>query len=152
MRIAIAVDHAGFPLKDEVICVVRDAGHEVVDLGTYSTDPVDYPDYAEKVGRAILDGQADRGILVCGSGIGACIAANKMKGIYAGLCHEVYTAHQGVEHDNMNVMCLGARIIGPALVPELVTAFLNAEFSTAERHRRRVGKVRKIEGNDLKAE
>ncbi len=145
MRVAVAVDHAGFPLKDEVICVVQDAGHEVIDLGTYSTEPVDYPDYAEKVGRAILDGQADRGILVCGSGIGACIAANKMKGIYAGLCHEVYTAHQGVEHDNMNVMCLGARIIGPALVPELVDAFLKAEFSTAERHRRRVGKVQKLE-------
>ena len=145
MRVAIAVDHAGFPLKDEVICVVQDAGHEVVDLGTYSTDPVDYPDYAEKVGRAILEGQAERGILICGSGIGACIAANKIKGVYAGLCHEVYTAHQGVEHDNMNVMCLGARIIGPALVPELVLAFLKAEFSTAERHRRRVGKVRDIE-------
>ena len=145
MRVAVAVDHAGFPLKDEVICVVQDAGHEVIDLGTYSTEPVDYPDYAEKVGRAILDGQADRGILVCGSGIGACIAANKMKGIYAGLCHEVYTAHQGVEHDNMNVMCLGARIIGPALVPELVDAFLKAEFSTAERHRRRVEKVQKLE-------
>lgn len=145
MRVAIAVDHAGFPLKDEVICVVQDAGHEVVDLGTYSTEPVDYPDYAEKVGRAILSGQAERGILICGSGIGACIAANKMRGIYAGLCHEVYTAHQGVEHDNMNVMCLGARIIGPALVPELVEAFLKAEFSTAERHRRRVGKVRDLE-------
>jgi len=145
MRVAIAVDHAGFPLKDEVICVVQDAGHEVVDLGTFSTEPVDYPDYAEKVGRAILSGQAERGILICGSGIGACIAANKMRGIYAGLCHEVYTAHQGVEHDNMNVMCLGARIIGPALVPELVQAFLKAEFSTAERHRRRVGKVRSLE-------
>ena len=145
MRVAIAVDHAGFPLKDEVICVVQDAGHEVVDLGTYSTDPVDYPDYAEKVGRAILEGQADRGILICGSGIGACIAANKIKGVYAGLCHEVYTAHQGVEHDNMNVMCLGARIIGPALVPELVQAFLRAEFSTAERHRRRVRKVKDLE-------
>jgi ribose 5-phosphate isomerase B len=145
MRVAIAVDHAGFPLKDEVICVVQDAGHEVVDLGTYSTEPVDYPDYAEKVGRAILSGRAERGILICGSGIGACIAANKMKGIYAGLCHEVYTAHQGVEHDNMNVMCLGARIIGPALVPELVEAFLKAEFSTAERHRRRVEKVRNLE-------
>ncbi len=145
MRVAIAVDHAGFPLKDEVICVVQDAGHEVVDLGTFNTEPVDYPDYAEKVGQAILSGQAERGILICGSGIGACIAANKMRGIYAGLCHEVYTAHQGVEHDNMNVMCLGARIIGPALVPELVEAFLKAEFSTAERHRRRVGKVRALE-------
>ena len=145
MRIAIAVDHAGFPLKDEAICAVQDAGHEVLDLGTFSTEPVDYPDYAEILGRAILDGQADRGVLICGSGVGACIAANKIKGIYAGLCHDVYSAHQGVEHDDMNVMCLGARIIGPALVPELVTAFLKSEFSTAERHRRRVSKVHNLE-------
>jgi ribose 5-phosphate isomerase B len=145
MLIAVAVDHAGFPLKDDVIRVIQDAGHEAVDLGTFSTEPVDYPDYAEKVGLAILSGQAERGILICGSGIGACIAANKIQGIYAGLCHEVYTAHQGVEHDNMNVMCLGARIIGPALVPELVEAFLGAVFSTAERHRRRVAKIRSLE-------
>ena len=152
MRVAIAVDHAGFPLKDEVICVVRDAGHEVEDLGTFSTEPVDYPDYAEKVGRAILQGKAERGILVCGSGVGACVAANKIKGIYAGLCHDVYSAHQGVEHDDMNVLCLGARIIGPALVPELVLAFLKAEFSTVERHRRRVGKVRDLEQRGINKE
>lgn len=145
MRVAVAFDHAGFPLKETVIRAVREAGHEVIDLGTNSTAPVDYPDYAEKLGRAILDGVAERGVLVCGSGIGACIAANKIQGIYAGLCHDVYSAHQGVEHDDMNVLCLGARIIGPALVPELVNAFLGAQFSTEERHQRRVAKVRNLE-------
>lgn len=145
MRVAVACDHAGFPLKDEVIKAVREAGHEPVDLGTHSTESVDYPDYAEKLGRAIQEGQAERGVLVCGSGVGACIAANKINGIYAGLCHDVYSAHQGVEHDDMNVLCLGARIIGPALAPELVKAFLSAEFSDEERHRRRVGKVRGLE-------
>lgn len=145
MRVAVAFDHAGFPLKETVIRAVREAGHEVIDLGTNSTAPVDYPDYAEKLGRAILDGVAERGVLVCGSGIGACIAANKIQGIYAGLCHDVYSAHQGVEHDDMNVLCLGARIIGPALVPELVDAFLGAQFSTEERHQRRVAKVRNLE-------
>jgi ribose 5-phosphate isomerase B len=145
MRIAIAFDHAGFPLKEVVKQAVHDAGHETVDLGTDSITPVDYPDFAEKLGRAILDGQAERGVLVCGSGVGACIAANKLDGIYAGLCHDVYSAHQGVEHDDMNVLCLGARIIGPALVPELVQAFLGAEFSTEERHRRRVGKIHNLE-------
>lgn len=145
MRVAVASDHAGFPLKDLVLQVVRDAGHEPVDLGTTSTDPVDYPDYAEKLGRAIVDGRAERGVLVCGSGVGACIAANKIDGVYAGLCHDVYSARQGVEHDDMNVLCLGARIIGPALVPDLVQAFLGAVFSTDERHRRRVGKIRSLE-------
>ena len=120
-------------------------GHVVSDFGVNSADSVDYPDYAEKLGRAILDGQADRGILICGSGVGACIVANKIKGIYAGLCHDVYSSHQGVEHDDMNVLCMGARIIGPALVPELVDAFLKAEFSTAERHRRRVSKIHNLE-------
>lgn len=145
MRVAVAADHAGFPLKDVVIQTVRQAGHEPIDLGTDSTDPVDYPDFAEKVGRAVVDGKADRGILVCGSGVGACIAANKIDGVYACICHDVYSAGQGVEHDDMNVLCLGARIIGPAVVPGLVQAFLNAEFSTEERHRRRVGKIRSLE-------
>ncbi len=145
MRVAVASDHAGFPLKDLVLQIVREAGHEPIDLGTTSTDPVDYPDYAEKLGRAIVEGRAERGVLVCGSGVGACIAANKMDGIYAGLCHDVYSAYQGVEHDNMNVLCLGARIIGPAVVPGLVQAFLSATFSTEERHRRRVGKIRSLE-------
>lgn len=145
MRIAVAADHAGFPLKDLVIQVVRQAGHEVIDLGTNNTDPVDYPDYAEKLGRALIKGSAERGVLICGSGVGASIAANKIDGVYAGLCHDTYSAHQGVEHDDMNVLCLGARIIGPALVPELVRAFLSAEFSTEERHQRRVGKIRLLE-------
>jgi ribose 5-phosphate isomerase B len=145
MRVAIAADHAGFPLKEEVLRAVRAAGHEPVDLGTDSTESVDYPDFAEKLGRAILNGQVERGVLVCGSGVGACIAANKLDGIYAGLCHDTYSAHQGVEHDDMNVLCLGARIIGPALIPELVQAFLSAQFSTEARHRRRVSKIHNLE-------
>jgi len=150
MHIAVACDHAGFPLKDEVIQVISEAGHQPVDLGTDSTEPVDYPDYAAKLGQAILEGKADRGVLLCGSGVGACIAANKINGIYAGLCHDEYSAAQGVEHDNMNVLCLGARVIGPALVPGLVRAFINAQFSTEERHQRRVGKIRKLECNNMK--
>lgn len=121
----------------------------MLDLGTDSTASVDYPDFAEKLGKAIQNGQAERGILICGSGVGACIAANKMKGIFACLCHDTYSAHQGVEHDDMNVLCLGARIIGPELAVELVRAFIGAEFSNEERHRRRVGKIRKIEAENL---
>jgi RpiB/LacA/LacB family sugar-phosphate isomerase len=149
MRVAIGADHAGFPLKQTVIEAVRAAGHEPLDLGTHSTGAVDYPDYTEKVGRAILDGQAERGIMLCGSAVGANIAANKMKGIYAGICHDTYSAHQGVEHDDMNLLCLGARIIGPEPAKEIVAAFLGARFvgddPGEERHRRRVGKMRKIE-------
>jgi ribose 5-phosphate isomerase B len=150
MKIAVACDHAGFPLKQTILEMVHAAGHEVLDLGTDSTEPVDYPDYAEKLGRLIQSGQADRGILLCGSGVGACIAANKMHGVYAGVCHDIYSAHQGVEHDDMNVLCVGTRIIGPELVKEIVSAFLSATFignePGQERHARRVGKVRKIEG------
>jgi len=145
MRIAIACDHAGFPLKAAVIETVQAAGHIVLDLGTHNTDPVDYPDYAEKAGRALQRGEADRAILLCGSGVGACIAANKMKGVYACLCHDTYSAHQGVEHDNMNALCLGGRIIGVELMKEIVRAFLSVEFSTEERHRRRVGKILQLE-------
>ncbi|MBP7227533.1 MAG: ribose 5-phosphate isomerase B [Longilinea sp.] len=145
MRIAIACDHAGFPLKAAVIETVQAAGHTVLDLGTHNTEPVDYPDYAEKAGRALQRGEADRAILLCGSGVGACIAANKMKGVYACLCHDTYSAHQGVEHDNMNALCLGGRIIGVELVKEIVRAFLSVEFSTEERHRRRVGKILQLE-------
>jgi ribose 5-phosphate isomerase B len=145
MRIAIACDHAGFPLKAAVIETVQAAGHTVLDLGTHNTDPVDYPDYAEKAGRALQRGEADRAILLCGSGVGACIAANKMKGVYACLCHDTYSAHQGVEHDNMNALCLGGRIIGVELVKEIVRAFLSVEFSSEERHRRRVGKILQLE-------
>jgi len=145
MKIAVACDHAGFPLKALVINVVLEAGHDVIDLGTNSTESVDYPDYAEKAGKAIQEGKADRCILMCGSGVGASIAANKMRGVYAAVCHDTYSAHQGVEHDAMNVLCLGARIIGPELAIELVRAFLNATFSKEERHLRRVTKVRNLE-------
>ena len=149
MKIAVACDHAGFPLKDTVMNVVRAAGHEPLDLGTYSTDAVDYPDFAEKLGRAIQSGEAARGILLCGSGVGASIAANKLTGIYAGVCHDTYSAHQGVEHDDMNVLCLGARIIGVESSREIVTSFLNARFvgndAGQSRHKRRVEKVRKLE-------
>ncbi len=145
MKIAVACDHAGFPLKEAIIQAVESAGHQAVDLGTYSTEPVDYPDTAETLGHAIQNGEAERGILICGSGVGACIAANKMHGIYASVCHDTYSARQGVQHDDMNVLCLGGRIIGPEIAKELVEAFVNARFSTEERHHRRVGKIRKIE-------
>lgn len=150
MKIAIACDHAGFPLKQTVIEVVQSLGHKTLDLGTDSTASVDYPDYAEKLGRTILDGQAERGIMLCGSGVGACIAANKIKGIYAGVCHDIYSAHQAVEHDDMNVLCLGARILGPEPAKEIVSAYLQARFigndPGQERHKQRVSKVRKLEG------
>jgi len=149
MRIAVAFDHAGFPLKQTILNAVRSAGHEPIDLGTDSTTPVDYPDYTVKLGRAILDGEAQRGILVCGSGVGACIAANKIPGIYAGVCHDTYSAHQGVEHDDMNVLCLGARVVGAELAREIVLAFLGARYIGSdpgeERHARRVAKVRALE-------
>jgi ribose 5-phosphate isomerase B len=149
MKIAVACDHAGFPLKEVVLEAGRTAGHEILDLGVHSPDAVDYPDQAEKLGRAIQSGQAERGILLCGSGVGACIAANKMTGVYAAICHDIYSAHQGVEHDDMNVLCLGGRIVGPEPVREIVTAFLSARFighdSGQERHARRVAKVRKLE-------
>ena len=145
MKIAVASDHGGFALKADVIKAVTQAGHDVSDLGTFNADPVDYPDFAEKIGQAVTSGAVERGILLCGSGVGACIAANKIPVIYAGVCHDTYSAHQGVEHDNMNVLCLGARIIGPEVARELVQAFLSASFSTEERHRRRVGKVLALE-------
>ena len=121
MRVAVACDHGGFPIKQTILDAVQAAGHESLDLGAFNAESSDYPDFAVKIGQAILTGEAQRGILVCGSGVGACIAANKIKGIYAGLCHDTYSAHQGVEHDDMNVLCLGARIIGPALASELGT-------------------------------
>jgi len=147
MRIAVACDHAGFPLKKEVITAVEQCGHEAVDLGSYDQQPVDYPDYAEKLGNLIVSGNADRGILVCGSGVGACIAANKIKGVYASVCHDTYSARQAVEHDNMNVLCLGARVIGDEIAKDLVMEFLKAIFSTEERHRRRVNKILQLERN-----
>lgn len=145
MKVVIACDHAGFPLKQTVIDAVRLAGHEVLDVGTYTTDSVDYPDFVEKAGRAIQQGQAERGIVICGSGVGACMAANKMKGIYGAICHDTYSAHQGVEHDNMNMLCLGGRIIGPEVARELVAAYLSASFTAEERHLRRTGKIKKLE-------
>ncbi len=145
MRIAIGFDHAGLAIKEAVIDAIRAAGEEPLDLGTYSTARVDYPDFAEKVGRAIQKGEAERGILVCGSGVGVCIAANKMKGIYAAITHDTYSAAQGVEHDNMNVLCLGGRIIGSELAKSLVTAFLSARYSTEERFHRRFEKIQMLE-------
>lgn len=145
MKVAVASDHAGYPLKAIILDVVRENGHTALDLGTHSTAPVDYPDFAEKLGLAIQDGSADRGILVCGSGVGAAIAANKMKGIRAGLCHDTYSAHQSVEHDNANVLAMGARIIGVELAKEIVADFLKAEFSNDPRHIRRLEKVEKLE-------
>jgi ribose 5-phosphate isomerase B len=142
---AIGSDHAGFELKGVLAEFLRGLGHEVVDVGTYSTAPVDYPDFAEAVGRAVLDGRADRGVLICGSGIGASVAGNKMVGIRAGLCHDTYSAHQGVEHDDMNVLVLGARVVGVALAQELVGAYSRAVFTNEERHVRRLQKVRALE-------
>jgi ribose 5-phosphate isomerase B len=149
MIIAVACDHAGFPLKDEVMSVVQQTGNEILDLGTYDMEPVDYPDYAEKAGRAIVQGQAQRAIIICGSGVGASIAANKIRGIYASVCHDTYSAHQGVEHDNMNVLCLGGRIIGGELAKEIVKSFLFAKFSNEERHKKRVTKILAIENQNL---
>jgi len=145
MRIAIAADHAGYVLKDELAASLAGQGHEVIDLGTNSAAPVDYPDSAEAVGSALTRQEADRGILVCGSGAGVSIAANKIPGIRAAVCHDTYTAHQGVEHDDMNVLCIGARVIGSSLAKELVNAFVAASFSGQERHRRRLDKVLAIE-------
>ena len=145
MRIAIAADHAGFPLKATVIEVVRGHGHEPIDLGTSSTEPVDYPDVAQRLGEAIQRGDAERGVLLCGSGVGASVAASKLRGIRAAVCHDTYSAHQGVEHDDMNVLALGARVIGPELVAELVRAFVAAQFTGEERHVRRLAKITALE-------
>jgi ribose 5-phosphate isomerase B len=146
MRVALGFDHAGLPLKSIVLEAVRAVGQESIDLGTYDQQWVDYPDYAEKVALCLLEGRAERGILVCGSGVGVSIAANKFRGIYAGVCHDTYSAHQAVEHDNMNVLCLGARVIGPELAAEIIRIFLTAQFSNEERHQRRVAKIRQFEG------
>ena len=145
MRVAIGADHAGFPLKQELVQILADEGYETLDLGTHSTDPVDYPDQAEAVGRAVVAGDADRGIIVCGSGAGAAIAANKLRGIRCAQLQDTYTAHQSVEHDDVNVAALGARVIGIELAREIVKAFLGARFSGEERHLRRLGKVKALE-------
>ena len=145
MRIALSADHAGFELKQQLAAYLTRHGHDVIDLGTHSTAPVDYPDSAEAIAEAMSAGHAERGVLVCGSGAGASIAANKFRGIRAAVCHDTYTAHQAVEHDDMNVLCLGARVIGSALAFELADTFLGANFSGEERHRRRLNKIAAIE-------
>jgi len=145
MKLAVACDHAGYPLKCRVIEELSKAQHEVSDLGTNSTEPVDYPDYARAVAQAILAGQAQRAVLICGSGAGACVAANKFRGIRAATCHDTFSAHQCVEDDDVNVLCLGARVIGPELALEVVDRYVNARFSGAERHRRRVAKIAAFE-------
>jgi len=152
MKIAVGFDHGGFPLKQTVLDAIRVAGHEPIDMGTDSAESVDFPDFAEKVGRAIQNGEAERGIIVCGSGVGACIAANKMKGVYASICHDTYSAAQGVAHDDMNVLCLGARVVGVELAVVLIQAFLGAEYQGdkvgGERLARRVGKIHKLENGN----
>jgi ribose 5-phosphate isomerase B len=145
MKVAIGADHAGYALKQELIPSLRALGHEVTDLGTGSTAPVDYPEVAETVGRAVLGGAVERGVLICGSGVGASVAANKLGGVRAGLCHDSYSAHQGVEHDDMNVLVLGARVIGVELARELARVFLEARFSHEQRHERRLGQIRALE-------
>jgi len=150
MNIAVASDHAGYPWKARVADELRKDGHEVRDLGTNSTDPVDYPDYARAVAESVLSGRAERAILLCGSGAGACVAANKFRGIRAATCHDGFSAHQCVEDDDVNVLCLGARVIGPEVAWLLVETFLAARFSGAARHRRRLGKVLAIEAETMK--
>ena len=145
MRLVFGSDHAGFDLKQALMPCATELGHDVTDVGAYDRTPSDYPDFAEAVAAVINDGRADRGILVCGSGVGVSVAANKIPGIRAGLCHDTYSAHQGVEHDDMNVLVLGSRIIGVELAKELVRVFLKAAFSNEERHRRRIAKVAAIE-------
>ena len=152
MRIAVGSDHAGFELKQSVAAYLGGLGHQIVDVGPYVIDPVDdYPDYAEKVAAAVLDGRGERAVLICGSGVGASVAANKIPGIRAGLCHDTYSAHQGVEHDEMNVLVLGSRVIGTELANELARTFLGAKFTAEERHVRRVGKVKAIEAKYYQA-
>jgi len=146
MRIAVACDHGGFPLKETVLEAVRAAGHEPLDLGAFNAERVDYPDYARKLGDAIQSGNAERGVLICGSGVGACVAANKVPGVRACLIHDVYSAHQGVEDDNMNVICLGGRVVGYELAWDLIQAFLSAQYEDRERFRRRLNKIAALEG------
>lgn len=151
MKVALGCDHAGFAIKDIVKKTIEDFGAEVLDFGTFSADSVDYPDYASKVALAVSKGQAEKGILICGSGIGVCITANKFRGVRASIAHDIYSAEQGVLHDNMNVLCLGARVIKAEIVPSLVKAFLSAKFEAGEeRHARRCGKVLAIETQNFK--
>jgi RpiB/LacA/LacB family sugar-phosphate isomerase len=151
MKIVIGSDHAGFQLKNAMGDLIRSLGHAVLDVGAFNENPSDYPDYAEAVGRAIQDGKAERGVLICGSGIGASVAANKIAGIRAGICHDGYSGHQGVEHDNMNVLVMGSRVIGEKLAEDVVRAFLPAKFTNEERHVRRLAKVHALEEKMLKS-
>jgi ribose 5-phosphate isomerase B len=152
VRIAIGADHGGFDLKNEIVAQLQQAGHEVLDVGAHAFDASDdYPDFARLVAEAIASGQVERGVLICGSGVGASIAANKVKGVRAALCHDTYSAHQGVEHDDMNVLCLGARVIGVELARELMAAFVGARFSGEDRHVRRLNKVLEIEKRSSQA-
>lgn len=146
MRIAVGADHAGTPINELAIAELRRLGHEVTDLGTHDpSQPDDYPDYAAAVAEELTSGRCDRGLLICGSGVGVTVAANKVPGIRAGMCHDIYSAHQGVEHDNMNVLCFGARVVGPELMLDLLRAFLLARFTGEERHRRRLAKIAALE-------
>lgn len=145
MRVVLGSDHAGVELKKELTDFLRELGHSALDVGTHGMAPVDYPDYADAVAQELLAGNANRGILICGSGVGASVAANKLSGVRAGLCHDTYSAHQGVEHDDMNILVLGARVIGTELARELTGVFLNARFSAEERHRRRLAKISALE-------
>jgi RpiB/LacA/LacB family sugar-phosphate isomerase len=150
MKLVVGSDHAGFQLKNELASLLNSLGHDVLDVGAYDEKPSDYPDFAEAVGRAVLDGRAERGVLICGSGVGASVAANKLSGIRAGMCHDTYSAHQGVEHDNINVLVLGSRVVGAKLAEDLVKAFLGAQFTREERHMRRLAKVKALEEKMLK--
>src|SRR6516164_9966134 len=145
MKIVVGSDHAGFKLKNEMAELFRSLGHEVLDVGAFDERPSDYPDFAEALGRAVLDRRSERGVLICGSGVGACVAANKLNGIRAGMCHDTYSAHQGVEHDNINVLVMGSRVVGVKLTEDLVKAFLGATFTKEERHVRRLAKIKALE-------
>jgi ribose 5-phosphate isomerase B len=148
MKIAIGGDHAGFELKELLAMHLTALGHSLLDMGTNSAESVDYPDFAKAVAEAVQKGEAERGIVVCGSGVGACVVVNKIRGVRGAICHDTYSAHQGVEHDDMNVLCLGGRIIGPNLAYELVDAFVRAKFTNEERHVRRLNKVKELEGDN----
>jgi len=145
MKIVVGSDHAGFPIKAELLAFLRQQGHEVTDVGSFDPRPLDFPDIARQVAEAITSGRAERGLMVCGTGVGAAIGANKMKGIRAAVCHDVHSAHQCVEHDDVNVMCIGAQIVGPWLAKDLIAAYLNAKFSSEEQYRRRVAKLAEMD-------
>jgi len=151
MKIVIGSDHAGFALKNSAGDLLRSLGHQVLDVGAFNENPSDYPDFAEAVGRAVLDGRAERGVLICGSGVGASVAANKLIGIRAAVCHDTYSAHQGVEHDDMNVLVLGSRVVGVKLAEDLVKSYLGAKFTNEERHVRRLAKIRALEAKSAAA-